>query len=105
MKPIKAIVLTYDKYHSFAEHMVFCYEKLWPKHPYIFQVPYQQIPPTLPTSKVQYHRCPLDIKGTVLTLLDGLDDEEMIYWCIDDKYPIKLDIRKIKKNTSMVVFR
>jgi hypothetical protein len=97
MKLTKAIVLTYDRHRSLTDHMIFCYEKLWPKHPYIFQVPYQEIPPTLQSSRVQYHKCPADIKGTVLTLLDALDDEEMIYWCIDDKYPIWLDIKKIKK--------
>ena len=102
MKPIKAIVLTYDKYRSFTDHMILCYEKLWPNHPYIFQVPYQELPPTIQTSRVQYHQTPSDIKGTVLTLLENLDDEEMIYWCIDDKYPIKLDTRKIEKIHSWV---
>lgn len=97
MKPIKAIVLTYDKYRSFTDHMIFCYEKMWPNHPYLFQVPFQRLPPTLQTSKVQYFQCPSDIKGTVLTLLEGLDDEEMVYWCIDDKYPIELNIRKIEE--------
>lgn len=97
MKAIKAIVLTFDKYRNFTDHMIFCYEKLWPNHPYIFQVPYQELPSTIQTSSVQYHQSPSDIKGTVLTLLDNLDDEEMVYWCIDDKYPIKLDTKKIEK--------
>jgi hypothetical protein len=97
MKPIKAIVLTYDKYRSFTDHMIYRYGKLWPDHPFEFQVPYQQLPPTFKSNNVRYHQTPPDIKGTVLTLLDALDDEEMVYWCIDDKYPIKLDIRKIKK--------
>ncbi|MBQ0798131.1 MAG: hypothetical protein KBT63_02520 [Porticoccaceae bacterium] len=97
MNPIKAIVLTYDKYRSFTDHMILRYEKLWPDHPYLFQVPYQELSPTVHSNRVQYHQCPPDIKGTVLTLLDGLDDEEMIYWCIDDKYPIKLDTGKIEK--------
>jgi hypothetical protein len=97
MKPIKAIVLTYDKYHRFTEHMIFCYERLWPDHPFIFQIPYQKIQPSIQTKRAQYHRCPSDIKGTVLTLLESLDDEEMIYWCIDDKYPIWLDLGRIRK--------
>lgn len=77
--------------------MIFCYEKLWPDHPYLFQVPYQELPPTIQNSRVQYHQCTSDIKETVLTLLGDLDDEEMIYWCIDDKYPIKLNTKKIEK--------
>ncbi len=97
MKPIKAIVLTYDQYRSFTDHMILCYDKLWPKHPFHFQVPYQNLSPTLKTDMVQYHKCPVDIKGTVLTMLSGLDDKEMIYWCIDDKYPIKLNIPKLEK--------
>lgn len=97
IKPVKAIVLTYDKYRSFTDHMILCYEKLWPNNPFIFHVPYQELSPTIQTSKVEYHLSPSDIKGTVQTLLHGLDDEEMIYWCIDDKYPIKLDVKRIKR--------
>ena len=97
MKPIRAIVLTYDKYRSFADHMILCYEKLWPNHPFIFHVPYQNLSPTMHTNRVQYFQSPSDIMGSVQALLHDLDDEEMVYWCIDDKYPIKLDVRRIKK--------
>ncbi|MDO6564784.1 hypothetical protein Q4488_15475 [Amphritea sp. 1_MG-2023] len=102
MKKIKAIVLTYDKYRSFTDHMILCYEKLWPQHPFIFQVPYQDIEPTILSDKVDYIKCPSDIKGTVLTLLKDLDDETLVYWCIDDKYPIYLNVHEIEKIHSDV---
>ncbi len=96
MKLIKAIVLTYDRNRVLTDHMIQCYEKLWPNHPFIFQVPYQELPPSVQTNRVQYTYCPADIQGTVRTLLHNLDDEEMVYWCIDDKYPIWLNIRRIE---------
>lgn len=96
MRTIKAIVLTCDKYRAITDHMIFCYNKIWPNHPFCFQVPYQNLSPTLNMDTVQYVKSPSDIKGTVLTLLEGLDDEEIVYWCIDDKYPIKLDLQKIE---------
>ena len=77
--------------------MILCYEKLWPDHPFIFHVPCQELPPTLRTTKVRYFQCPSDIKGTIQSLLYDLDDDEMIYWCIDDKYPIALDIKNIEE--------
>ncbi len=97
MEPMKAIVLTYDKYRVFTDHMISCYDKLWPTHPFCFHVPYQELPPTTHTSRIQYVQSPSDIKGTVQSLLQGLDDEEMVYWCIDDKYPTVLDVKKIEK--------
>ena len=97
MQPIKAIVLTFDKYRAFTDHMIMCYGKLWPSHPYVFQVPYQDLPPTQEASAVEYHQCPSDIKGTVLALLEPLGDEEWIYWCIDDKYPIEIDPKKVQE--------
>lgn len=47
------------------------------------------------TEQVKYLTAPSDIKGTVLHLLTDIDDEEWIYWCVDDKYPIQLVIDKI----------
>jgi hypothetical protein len=76
--------------------MIFKYAQLWPRHPFRFRVPYQELGPTPAAGPVEYKKTPASIKATVLTLLDDLDDEEMIYWCIDDKYPIKLDLRRIE---------
>jgi hypothetical protein len=65
------------------------YERLWPNHPFAFWIPYQELRGT-DTEKTKYVNTPQDIRATVLQLIADLDDEEWIYWCIDDKYPIRL---------------
>jgi hypothetical protein len=96
---IKAIVLTCDRYRAVTEHMIFQYDRLWPDHPFVFHVPYQELG-GVDTEKVKYLPAPSDIKGTVLHLLTGIDDEEWIYWCVDDKYPIQLVTDKISSLIS-----
>jgi hypothetical protein len=91
---IKAIVLTCDRYRAITEHMIFQYDRLWPGHPFVFHVPYQELGGT-DTERVKFVTSPSDIKGTVLHLLAEIDGEEWIYWCVDDKYPIQLVTDKI----------
>ncbi len=91
---IKAIVLTCDRYRATTEHVIFQYDRLWPDHPFVFHVPYQELG-GVDTERVRYLTSPSDIKGTVLHLLAEIDDEEWIYWCVDDKYPIQLVTDKI----------
>ena len=86
---IKAIVLTCDRYRAITRHVIFQYDRLWPDHPFVFHIPYQELGGT-DTKRVKYLTSPSDIKGTVLHLLANIDDEEWIYWCVDDKYPIEL---------------
>jgi hypothetical protein len=88
---MKAIVLTYDRYRCLTEHMIHQYRLLWPDNPFTFRIPCQQLPDRNQAGR-EYIQCPPDIKSTVLALLDGLDDQEWIYWCIDDKYPVTLDV-------------
>jgi hypothetical protein len=96
---IKAIVLTCDRYRAITEHMIFQYNRLWPDHPFVFHVPYQKLGGA-DTKRVKYLTAPSDIKGTVLHLLTEIDDEEWIYWCVDDKYPIQLVTDKIESLIS-----
>jgi hypothetical protein len=91
---IKAIVLTCDRYRAITEHMIFQYDRLWPGHPFVFHVPYQELGGT-DTERVKFVTSPSDIKRTVLHLLAEIDEEERIYWCVDDKYPIQLVTDKI----------
>ena len=91
---MKAIVLTCDRYRAITEHMIFQYDRLWPDHPFVFHVPYQELG-GVDTERVKYLTTPSDIKGTVLHLLTEIDDEEWIYWCVDDKYPVQLITYKI----------
>lgn len=97
MKTVKAIVLTYDKNRALTDHMIFKYNQLWPNHPFQFRVAYQDLAPTMATDTTEYKKTPFAIKPTILSLLDDLDDDELIYWCIDDKYPIKLDVPSIER--------
>ena len=91
---IKAIVLTCDRFRAITRHLIFKYDQLWPDHPFVFHIPYQELGGT-DTQRVKYFTSPSDIKGTVLHLLAEIDDEEWIYWCVDDKYPIELPTDKV----------
>jgi hypothetical protein len=91
---LKAIVLSCDRYRAITEHMILQYERLWPDHPFVFRIPYQHARGT-DIERARYYQAPEDIKGTVIRLLADLDDEEWIYWCVDDKYPIQLVTGKI----------
>jgi hypothetical protein len=91
---IKAIVLTYDRYRAITQHLIVQYERLWPDHPFVFHIPYQELG-GVDTERIKYRQAPSDIKATVLHLLADIDDEEWIYWCVDDKYPIQLVTDKI----------
>lgn len=97
---MKAIVLTYDKYQKISEHMLFCYSKLWPNNPFIFCIPTQnlnEIEYRKHQNRIKLLRVPADIKSTVKIQLMNINDEEIVYWCMDDRYPIELDINKISK--------
>ncbi len=91
---IKAIVLTYDRYRAITQHLIVQYERLWPDHPFVFHIPYQELG-GVDSKRIKYLTSPADIKATVLHLLADIDDEEWIYWCVDDKYPIQLVTDKI----------
>lgn len=96
---IRAIVLSCDRYQPFAEHMVWMYQKLWPDHPFSFRIPYQNLYPlltALPSNRVEARQTPASIRATVLALLADLDDDEMVYWCLDDKYPLWLHRTRIQ---------
>lgn len=86
-----AIVLSCDRYHAFAQHMMARYQALWRDHPFTFRVPWQERRPTCASCRIEPVRTDAGIRQTVLTLLEDIDDETFIYWCIDDKFPIHLD--------------
>ena len=91
---MKAIVLTYDRNRAATEHMILKYGELWPDHPFVFRIPYQELAgPQSP--RREYIKTPPEIRATALELIADLDDEEWIYWCVDDKYPIELVRSKI----------
>ena len=92
---MKAIVLTYDRSRAVTEHMIFKYNELWPGHPFVFRIPYQERAGA-PDDRREYVKTPSEIRATTLQLIADLDNDEWIYWCVDDKYPIELVLPKIR---------
>jgi hypothetical protein len=93
---MKAIVLTCDRYRAVTEHMILKYKELWPDHPFVFRIPYQELAGRA-TASSEYVKTPPDIRETVLQLIADLDDDDWIYWCVDDKYPIQFALGKINQ--------
>src|SRR5690349_24139555 len=93
---MKAIVLTFDRHRVLTQHLMLQYERLWPDHPFRFRIPFQQLRGS-DTNRVEFIESPPEIAATVLKLIEDIDDEEWIYWCSDDKYPIRLIVKKIKE--------
>lgn len=97
-----AIVLTFDKYKAFSQHMIMCYQDLWPNNPFTFRIPYQSESIkdeylTLFGDKVELVKSPSGIVDTVFTLIDDLKDEEIVFWCMDDRFPISLQVDELEK--------
>ena len=92
---MKAIVLTCDRYRAITEHMILKYDQLWPDHPFVFRIPYQERRQTA-TNQREFVKTPSPIRATALQLIADLEDDEWIYWCVDDKYPIELTLPKIR---------
>lgn len=92
---MKAIVLTCDRYRTLTEHMIRKYEELWPDHPFVFRIPYQELAGSA-SNRREYAKTPSEIRATTLQLISDLDDDEWIYWCVDDKYPVELLLPKIR---------
>ncbi|MEB3166758.1 MAG: hypothetical protein VKO65_08825 [Cyanobacteriota bacterium] len=109
MALIPAVVLTYDANHRYALHMIRLYERLWPDHPFQFHIPFQGVD-RLPGgaalgARIQMRATPGAIRQTVLTLLDQFDDDQWIYWCVDDKYPLSLDTAYLRALSRAVLTR
>lgn len=98
---MKAIVLSCDRYRAFARHTIAKYRELWPDHPFHFRLPYQNLPPEEGPEQYWIKTGP-DFRATVLQLIADLPDEEWIYWCIDDKYPIALQLPDIRRVLEFV---
>ncbi len=89
---IKALCLTLDRHRAIMDWVRLCYRTLWPDHPFVFHIPYQRDPPPDPgPDRVAWIRAPEPIPDTMERLLDGIPDDEWVWWCLDDKYPLTLD--------------
>lgn len=107
---MRAIVLTYDRQLEFAALLVKSYLKHWKDCPLHFRIPFSKdeslakIQNELKNYKVEFIKTDSDIRSTMAGLLANIDDEEFVFWAIDDRYPIKINnlpgLQKIYKNLS-----
>lgn len=98
---IYAIILSYDDNHIYVDNLLFKMQNLWPNSNLIFRIPYNTNKPDYLKDKykdisIEFIKTPTEIKKTVLTLIEDLNSNDWIYWCIDDKFPVILDYKKIK---------
>src|SRR5262245_53974871 len=96
MTSFKALVLTCDRYHPFAEHMIRSYQRHWPDHPFVFCLPHQAPPSKLAAKlgeAVRFIPAPAPIKLTIEALFADVGDDEWIYWCPDNTYLIDIDAK------------
>lgn len=105
---MKAIVLTFDKYLPFSDHMIQCYLDLWPNNPLVFRVPYQSDDVKnfyieKYGDKVEMIKSQSGIVDTVYTLLTDLPQNEWVFWCMDDRYPISLNVMELEKIYKFVL--
>src|SRR2546423_8956058 len=96
---MKAIVLTFDRHRAITQHLMLQYERIWPDHPFRFRIPYQQLRGS-DSERAEYIESPPEIAATILRLIQDIEDEEWIYWCSDDKYPIQIIVEKVKELLS-----
>lgn len=94
-----AIVLSCDRYAPMAAHMVRTYRECWPDHPFVFRIPYQQAPWPVAwrDPAIEFVPSPAPIIATVEILLRDLPDDEWIYWCVDDKWMIDVDVAAVQR--------
>lgn len=96
---MRAIVLSCDRYAPMAAHMVRTYRTLWPDHPFVFRIPFQEAPwpDAWRDPAIELVRSPGPIVATMETLLRDLPDDEWVYWCIDDKWLMDIDVVAVER--------
>jgi len=103
---MKAIVLSCDRYHPMANHMVLSYQSLWPSNKFKFLIPWNdKFPNSMKTDfneKVDLIKTPVEFKKTISGLLDGIPDHEWIFWCTDDTYLAKINEEEANKTHEFV---
>jgi hypothetical protein len=104
---MKAIVLTCDKYSTFCSHMIHTYDMNWPDNGFTFIVPYQstEIGEEYRLrfgSRVNLIQTDPGIRDTMDRLLSTVDDNEWIYWCMDDRYLISCNSSALTEFKSSI---
>ena len=101
---MKAIILSFDKQLPYAELTYRLYMDLWPACPFTFRIPWNHKKPTHLENKsnIELINCDKDIALTIEALLNGINDNEWIYWCIDDRFPVYIDGKKMLNLYSQI---
>ena len=92
---MRAVVLTFDKQVGFAELVYKKYMELWPNCPITFRIPYNSKKSCASydyfnsKDNVELIISPPDIRRTMSAMLSDIDGDEWVFWCIDDRYPIR----------------
>jgi len=89
---VKGIVLSFDPHLEIANLLVETYNRLWPDHRFQFRIPFTNRDPRsiFRAQNVEFISTPPDIRSTVESLLRNLPEDEFVFWCIDDRYPIEI---------------
>lgn len=83
---MQAIVLSHEPRHAFVELVLRSYEH-WPCGDFVFRVPFTTRPPAFRTERrVEPVRAAEPVGDTMAALLEGIADDEFVYWCTDDRY-------------------
>lgn len=88
---MKAIFLTYDKHRPFAKHCLMTHEKSGAFDSIQYLVPWNEDYPydlisEFGKEKIIPIKTPSPIKKTIETLLENVEDDEWVYWLINDNY-------------------
>lgn len=89
---MKAIVLSFDPHLEIANLVVESYKRLWPDCPLRFRIPFTERDPAsiFHAENVEFVPTPSDIRSTMENLLRDLPEQEFVFWCIDDRFPIEI---------------
>ena len=89
---MKGIVLSFDPHLEIANLLVETYNRLWPDCRFQFRIPFTDRDPRsiFRAQNVEFISTPPDIRSTVESLLSDLPENEFVFWCIDDRYPIEI---------------
>jgi hypothetical protein len=89
---VKGVVLSFDPHLEIANLLVETYNRLWPDCRFQFRIPFTDRDPRsiFRAQNVEFIATPPDIRSTVEGLLSDLPEHELVFWCIDDRYPIEI---------------
>jgi hypothetical protein len=89
---VKGIVLSFDLHLEIANLLVETYNRLWPDCRFQFRIPFTERDPRsiFRARNIEFIATRPDIRSTMEGLLRDLPEDEFVFWCIDDRYPIEI---------------